>query len=156
RTAREWATHSSPVVDIVEDAHPPGALRRFLDSIKGDATPQQAHIALGAAQLMLMPDRERRGTNDVKEVVDLVLARWADFGDRRTGFHAREFLRNALSAVGVDRSRIARLERVVPADAGAELLVAVAGAHASARDKVALLRSVEAALEAGALASDLR
>ena len=50
----------------------------------------------------------------------------ADFGDRRTGFHAQEFLRNAFAAIGVDRERIARLEALVPPDASAELLFSLA------------------------------
>jgi hypothetical protein len=157
RTAREWASRSSPVVEILDDPHPTGALRRFLDSLKGPATAQQAQIALGAAQLMLLPiAREHRGGAEVKEVVDLVLERWADLGERRHTFHAREFLRNAFCAIGVDRERIARLEAEVPSDAGADLLFSLACAHAVARDKVALLRTVEAALEAGASAEQFR
>ena len=112
------------MVEILDDPHPIGALRRFLDSIKGEATPQQAQIALGAAQLMLLPiAREHRGGNEVKELVDLVLHRWDDFGERRYGFHAQELLRNAFAAIGVDRERIARLEARRAADArAAELL----------------------------------
>src|SRR5690606_15686052 len=83
-SARERALRSSPVVEILDDPHPIGALRRFLDSIKGAATPQQAQIALGAAQLMLLPiAREHRGGSEVKELVDLVLGHWDQFGDRR-------------------------------------------------------------------------
>jgi hypothetical protein len=145
------------VVEILDDAHPVGALRRFLDSIKGPATEQQAQIALGAGQLMLLPmAREARGGTEVKEVVDLVLERWPDFGDRRYGFHAEEFLRNAFAAVGVDRDRIARLETVVPDDASSELLFNIACAYAVARDKVAMLAAVEAALAAGASAAEFR
>ena len=157
RTAREWAARSSPVVEILDDPHPSGALRRFLEGIRGTATQQQSQIALGAAQLMLLPiARENRGGAEVKEVVDLVLERWGDFAERRTGFHAREFLRNAFAAIGVDRDRIARLETHVPVDASGDLLFSVACAHAVARDKVALLRSVEAALEAGATVDQFR
>jgi len=156
-TARDRSVRSSPVVEILDDPHPIGALRRFLDSIRGDATQQQAQIALGAAQLMLLPiAREHRGGSEVKELVDLVLHRWDDFGERRTGFHAQEFLRNAFAAIGVDRDRIARLEGVVPPVASAELLFSLASAHAIARDKVAMLRSVEAALAAGATSAQFR
>src|SRR6266550_1450239 len=74
RTAREWSTRSSPVVEILDDPHPIGALRRFLDSIKGPASEQQTQIALGSAQLLLLPiARESRGGPEVKELVDLVL-----------------------------------------------------------------------------------
>ena len=157
KTAREWSTRSSPVVDIVGDAHPIGALRRFLDSIKGAATEHQAQIALGAAQLLLLPmAREHRGGSEVGELVDLVIERWTDFGDRRSGFHAQEFLLEALAAVGVDRDRIARLEALVPPDAGHELLFALACAHAVSRDKVAMLRAVEASLDAGGSVAELR
>ena len=157
KTARDWSTRSSPVVEILDDPHPTGALRRFLDSIKGASTEQQAEIALGAGQLLLLPlARESRGGGEVKELVDLMLERWIDFGDRRFGFHAQEFLRNALAAVGVDRARIAKLEAAAPAEASSELLFELACAHAVARDKVAMLRSVEAALAAGATPSQFR
>jgi len=156
-TARERASRSSPVVEILDDPHPIGALRRFLDSIKGEATQQQAQIALGAAQLMLLPiAREHRGGNEVKELVDLVLNRWEDFGERRYGFHAQEFLRNAFAAIGVDRERITRLEARLPPTASGELLFNLACAHAVARDKVAMLRAVDAALEAGATPAQFR
>ncbi|HUJ58836.1 MAG TPA: SMI1/KNR4 family protein [Kofleriaceae bacterium] len=157
KTAREWSTRSSPVVEILDDSLPIGALRRFLDSIKGVATDQQAQIALGAAQLMLLPiAREHRGGAEVKEIVDLVVDRWGDFGERRRGFHAQEFLRNALAAIGVDRARIAQLARLVPPGASSELLFNLACAHAVARDKVAMLRAVEAALAAGAMPGEFR
>jgi hypothetical protein len=156
-TARERSARSSPVVEILDDAHPIGALRRFLDSIKGEATEQQAQIALGSAQLLLLPiAREHRGGHEVKELVDLVLERWNDFGTRRTGFHAQEFLRNAFAGIGVDRERIGRLESLIPPRAGAELLFNVACAHAVARDKVAMLRAVESALDAGASPGEFR
>ncbi len=156
-TARERSARSSPVVEILDDAYPIGALRRFLDSIKGEATEQQAQIALGSAQLLLLPiAREHRGGPEVKELVDLVLERWNDFGARRTGFHAQEFLRNAFAGIGVDRERIARLESLIPPRAGAELLFNVACAHAVARDMVAMLRAVERALDAGASPAEFR
>jgi hypothetical protein len=148
-TARERIAHSSPVVEILDDSHPIGALRRFLDSIRGEATEQQAQIALGAAQLLLQP-REHRGNADVRDLVDLVLERWNDFGARQAGYHAREFLAHALVAVGVDRARVARLAALVPPDANAELRFDLACAYAVLRDKVAMLRAVDAALEAGA------
>ncbi|CAN5450069.1 hypothetical protein BH11MYX1_BH11MYX1_32320 [soil metagenome] len=157
KTARDWSARSSPVVEILDDPHPIGALRRFLDSVKGATTEQQAEIALGSAQLLLLPiARESRGGPEVKELLDLVLQRWSDFGDRRFGFHAQEFLRNAFAAVGVDLERIAQLQAAVPADASAELLFEIACASAVARDKVAMLRAVEAALAAGATAAQFR
>jgi hypothetical protein len=153
---RDW-TRPLPVVEILDDPYPIGALRRFLDSIKGEATPQQAHIALGSAQLMLLPiARDSRGGGEVKEIVDMVLERWDDFGERRTGFHAQELLRNAFAAIGVDRPRIARLEARVPPGASCELLLGVACAHAVARDKVAMLRAVERALAAGVSSDQFR
>ncbi|HTL37901.1 MAG TPA: SMI1/KNR4 family protein [Kofleriaceae bacterium] len=156
-TARERAMRSLPIVEILDDPHPIGALRRFLDSIRGQATQQQAQIALGSAQLILLPiAREHRGGSDVKELVDLVLQHWPDFGERKKGFHAQEFLRNALVAIGVDRERIAKLEDLVPVNATGELLFNLACAHAVARDKVAMLRSVERALDAGVSPSRFR
>jgi hypothetical protein len=155
-TARERMARSLPVLEILEDPHPIGALRRFLDSIRGEATSQQAQIALGSAQLMLLPARDHRGSDEVKELVDLILGHWNDFGERKRGFHAQEFLRNALAAVGVDRERIQVLEDKVPDHATSELLVNLACAHAVARDKVAMLRAVERALAAGAAPGELR
>jgi hypothetical protein len=156
-SARERALRSSPVVEILDDAHPIGALRRFLDSIKGNATSQQAQIALGSAQLMLLPiARENRGGNEVKELVDLVLGHWDQLGELRRGYHAQEFLKNALVAIGVDRDRIQRLEDLVPESASSDLLFGLAAAHAVARDKVAMLRAVERALEAGASPTQFR
>ena len=156
RTAREWAQRSSPVVEILDDPYPIGALRRFLEGTRGQATQQQAQIALGSAQLMLLAEREHRGSAEVKEIIDLVLERWLDFGERRSGFHAREFLKYAFGAIGVDRDRIAKLELRVPADPGPDLLFALATAHAVARDKVAMLRAVERALDAGATSAQFR
>jgi hypothetical protein len=156
-SARERALRSSPVVEILDDPHPIGALRRFLEIIRGEATSQQAQIALGAAQLMLLPmARDHRGGQDVAEIIDLVLSFWDQFGDRRRGYHAQEFLKNALLAIGVDRERIQRLEDLVPDIATSDLLFSVAAAHAVARDKVAMLRAVERALEAGASAAQFR
>jgi hypothetical protein len=156
-SARERSARSLPVVEILDDPHPIGALRRFLDSIRGEATSQQSQIALGSAQLMLLPiAREHRGGSEVKEVVDLMLQHWPDFGERRRGFHAQEFLRNALAAIGVDRERISKLEDLIPPGASSELLFNLACAHAVARDKVAMLRAVERALEAGVSPSQFR
>jgi hypothetical protein len=156
-TARERLGRSSPVVEILEDEYPIAALRRFLDAVKGTATEQQAQIALGAAQLVLFPiAREHRGGAEVKELVDLVVSRWDDFGIRRSGFHAQEFLRNALAAVGVDRDRITVLEALVPETASAELRFNVACAHAVARDKVAMLYAIDTAIDAGASVESFR
>ena len=156
-SARERALRSSPVVEILDDPYPIGALRRFLDSIKGEATPQQSQIGLGAAQLMLLPSvREHRGGPEVKELIDLVLSHWDQFGDRRKGYHSQEFLKNAFLAVGIDRVRIARLEEIVPPHPTGDLLFSIACAYAVARDKVAMLRAVERALEAGVTAAQFR
>ena len=157
RTAREIAQRSLPVVAILDDPHPIGALRRFLEGVHGPMTEQQAQIALGAAQLILFPiRREERGSPDVCDVVDMIVERWPDFGVRRSGFHAQEFLRNALAAIGVDRKRIGKLESCVPDNASSELLFELACAHAIARDKVAMLRAVERTLEAGTSTDQFR
>ena len=144
------------VVRMLESVDPIGTLRAFLDSIDGAATVQQGQIALGSAQLMLLPiAREHRGGAEVKELLDLVLGRWTIFPDR-TGFHAQEFLRNAFAAVGSDRERIARLTALVPVDASPELRFNVACALAAAGERDAMLRAIEAALAAGASASAFR
>jgi len=156
-SARERALRSSPVVEILDEPHPVGALRRFLEGIRSEATPQQAQIILGAAQLLLLPiAREHRGGPDVQEIVDLVVSFWDRFGELRTGYHAQEFLKNALHAVGVDRARIAKLEHLVPPAASSDLLFSLACAHAVARDKVAMLQAVERALEAGTTPAQFR
>ena len=156
-TARERALRASPVVEILDDEHPIGALRRFLETLKAEATPQQAQIALGAAQLILMPlERDGRGGREVRELVDLILRHWDQFGERRRGFHAQEFIKHALLAVGIDRARVQALDELVPPHASGELLFNVASAYAAARDKVAMLRSVQRALEAGVSPAQFR
>ena len=156
-TARERALRSSPVVEILDDPHPIGALRRFLEGILREATPQQAQIALGAAQLILMPiAREHRGGREVKELVDLMLTHWDQFGERRRGYHAQEFIKHALLALGIDRVRVQRLEELIPPNPSGELLFNLACAYAVARDKVAMLQSVHRALEAGITPAQFR
>ncbi len=154
---RGRASRSSPVVEILDDPHPISALRAYLARVRGRATKQQAEIALGSAQLLLLPiARESRGGLEVTQLLDLVLERWSDFGDRRFGFHAQEFLRNAFASVGGDRERIARLQAAVPEDASGELLFEIACAYAGAGDEVAMMRAVEAALAAGATPAQFR
>jgi hypothetical protein len=137
-------------VNILDADQPIAALRALLDAIEGDLTVHQGQIALGAAQLILLPmARENRGAPDAGELIDLVLARWASFPER-TGFHAQELLRNAFAAVGEDRDRLAQLAGLVPNDASPELRVTMAAAYALAGDRHAMLRAVESALLAGA------
>jgi hypothetical protein len=144
------------VVKVLESRHPIEALRKFLARISGKATMEQGQIALGSAQLMLLPiAHEHRGGDEVKQLLDLVLARWDAFPDR-SGFHAQEFLRNAFAAVGDDRDRIARLSALVPSDATSELRFNMAGAYAIAGDRPAMLRALEAALAVGATAAQVR
>jgi hypothetical protein len=144
------------VVKVLESRQPIEALRKFLAGIRGAATMEQGQIALGSAQLMLLPiAHEHRGGNEVKLLLDLVLARWDAFPDR-SGFHAQEFLRNAFAAVGDDRARIAQLAALVPPDATSELRFNMAAAHAVAGDRPAMLRALEAALTAGATPAQVR
>ncbi|CAN5923544.1 hypothetical protein BH11MYX3_BH11MYX3_23150 [soil metagenome] len=144
------------VVEILEDEQPIHALRRFLSTIDGEANVHQGQIALGSAQLMLLPiAREHRGGPEVKELLDLVLSRWVDFPDQ-TGFHSQEFLRNAFAAVGDDPERIARLVALVPEDASAELRFNMACAYAVVGTKAAMLQSLKIALEAGATPAQVR
>ena len=144
---------SSPTNTVVQilDADDPGAaLRDFLVAIPGPVTPEQGQVALGAAQLALLPmAHDNRGGPEVKQLLDLVLERWNDFTDR-TGFHAQELLRNAFAAVGDDRERITKLVALVPIDASPELRYNVAAALAMAGQRDAMLRAVEAALAVGA------
>ncbi|HEX8112741.1 MAG TPA: hypothetical protein VF516_33650, partial [Kofleriaceae bacterium] len=140
------------MVKVLESRQPIEALRKFLARIPGQATMEQGQIALGSAQLMLLPiAHEHRGGDEVKQLLDLVLARWDAFPDR-SGFHAQEFLRNAFAAVGDDRGRIARLSALVPPDATSELRFNMAGAYAIAGDRPAMLHALEAALAIGATA----
>lgn len=144
------------MVKVLDSKQPIEALRKFLARITGQATTEEGQIALGSAQLMLLPiAHEHRGGEEVKQLLDLVLARWGAFPDR-TGFHAQEFLRNAFAAVGDDRDRIAQLSMLVPKDATSELRFNMAGAYAVAGDKPAMLRALEAALVAGATAAQVR
>jgi hypothetical protein len=146
----------SAVVKVLDSKQPIEALRKFLARIPGDATMEEGQIALGSAQLMLLPiAHEHRGGDEVKQLLDLVLARWNAFPDR-AGFHAQEFLRNAFAAVGDDRERIAQLATLVPPDATSELRFNMAGAYAICGDRPAMLRALEAALAAGATAAQVR
>ena len=146
----------SAVVKVLDSKQPIEALRKFLARIPGDATMEEGQIALGSAQLMLLPiAHEHRGGDEVKQLLDLVLARWSAFPDR-AGFHAQEFLRNAFAAVGDDRERIAQLATLVPPDATSELRFNMAGAYAICGDRPAMLRALESALAAGATAAQVR
>ena len=144
------------VVEILEDEHPVDALRRFLGTIDGRASTPQGQIALGSAQLMLLPiAREHRGGQEVKDLLDLVLDRWTDFPDR-DGFHAQEFLRNAFAAVGEDPERLAKLVALVPDDASAELRFNIACAYAVIGTKAAMLQALGQAIDAGATPAQIR
>jgi hypothetical protein len=146
----------SAVVKVLESKQPIEALRKFLAKITGQASMEEGQIALGSAQLMLLPiAHEHRGGAEVKQLLDLMLARWHAFPDR-TGFHAQEFLRNAFAAVGDDRDRLAQLSALVPADATSELRFNMAAAYAIAGDRPAMLSALEAALAIGATAAQVR
>ncbi len=146
----------SAVVKVLDSKQPIEALRKFLARIPGEASMEEGQIALGSAQLMLLPiAHEHRGGAEVKQLLDLMLVRWDAFPDR-TGFHAQEFLRNAFAAVGDDRDRIAQLSALVPTNATSELRFNMAAAHALAGDLPAMLRALEAALAVGATAAQVR
>jgi hypothetical protein len=141
---------SGAVVQILDSEQPIDALRTFLEGIEGELSIQQGQIALGSAQLMLLPiAHEHRGGPEVKQLLDLVLSRWGVFPDR-TGFHAQEFLRNALAAVGNDRDRVIQLAMLVPSDASPELRFNLACAYAVCGERQAMLRAVRGALMFGA------
>lgn len=143
-------------MEILEDEHPIDALRRFLATIEGRANTQQGQVALGSAQLMLLPiAHEHRGGQEVKDLLDLVLDRWDDFPDR-DGFHAQEFLRNAFAAIGNDPLRMARLVSLVPTDASAELRFNIACAYAMSGTRAAMLQALGHALAAGATPAQVR
>lgn len=154
--ARPPATGAGAIVRMVESERPSEELLAFLDSIQGQLSTQQGQIALGAAQLMLVPyAREQRGSYDALEILDPILGRWQDLPDT-SGFHAQELLRNAFAAVGGDRERIRKLATLVPNNATPELRFNVACALACAGDRTAMLRAVEAALAAGATPAQFR
>ncbi|MBA3818448.1 MAG: SMI1/KNR4 family protein [Deltaproteobacteria bacterium] len=157
RPAPISATRSGgEVVRILDAPDPIAALRELLAGISGGATIRQGQIALGAAQLVLLPiAAEHRGGAEVKELLDLVLGRWTSFPER-SGFHAQELLLNAFAAVGDDRERIARLTALVPMDASPELRFNVACALAVAGDRDAMIRAIESALAAGVSSSQFR
>jgi hypothetical protein len=138
------------IVQILDDDHPLDALRRYLASFDGNASEQQGQVALGSAQLMLFAiEREHRGGDEVKQLIDLVLSRWGAFPEP-DGFHAQGFLRNAFAAIGDDRARLSELVQLVPAEASPELRYNIAAAYAFVGDKPALLPALERALDAGA------
>ena len=96
-TARDWSTRSSPVVEILDDPHPIGALRRFLDSIKGPAT-----AAAGA-------DRARLGAADAAADRARSARRRRGQGARRSRARALGRFRrmpHRLSCAGVPAQRV--------------------------------------------------
>jgi len=156
RAPRLSQRRSGSVVELVESRQPIEELRSYLAGIEGTATIQEGQVALGAAQLMLLPyAREHRGGAQVTELLELVLARWDAFPDT-DGFHATELLRNAFAAVGGDRAWIERLLALVPAEPTPELRLEIAAAHAAAGDRPAMLEAVRAALAAGVSEEQLR
>jgi hypothetical protein len=131
-TARERARGSTgSIVEILDAPRPVEALRDLLAGIDGEASPETAQIALGAAQLLLPIAHEADNPGDAAAIVDLMLVHWEAFGASRTGFHAQELLREALTAVGEDRERIAQLATRVPPGACDELRHALAAAQAA-------------------------
>lgn len=143
-------------MQILDEDQPITALRQFLDDIAGEISVQEGQVALGSAQLMLLPiEREQRGGDEVKALLDLMIARWPALPER-TGFHAQGFLRNAFAAVGDDPERIAQLHALVPADPSPELQYNIASAYAYVGDKPAMLAALRVAIESGATAAQVR
>ena len=97
------------------------ALRRFLDDDRrADATVQQGQIALGSAQLMLLPiAREHRGGAEVKELLDLVLVALGVVPRARPAFTRRSSCATRSRRSATIAIAIAQLIALVPADASA-------------------------------------
>lgn len=155
RRAKPTRSPQLSVVSIVDSRRPIAGLRRLLDSIGVVATAREGELVLGAAQLLLLPvAHDGRGSDDVREILDLIIGRWGGFPEP-SGFQAQEFLRNALAAVGDDRVRLAQLAALVPVDASPELRLRVACAFAYAGDRLAMLRAASAAVSSGITATQL-
>ncbi|HEY4055079.1 MAG TPA: SMI1/KNR4 family protein [Kofleriaceae bacterium] len=117
------------MLDILDAEQPVDALREFIAARKKKFSVPDGQIALGAAQLMLLTiAREHRGGPEVRDVIDLIVSAWKRFPEPG-GFHAQEFLRNALVAAGDDTDLVDALIARVPRDASPELVTVVSRAQ---------------------------
>ena len=143
RKARPKQLSAASVMRILDSEDPIGELREYLAVKGGIASIEAGQVALGAAQLLLL---DARPADEVAAILDLVLDYWDALPDP-IGFHTREFLRNALAAVGDDPARISRLLERIPEDPDAELresLDTLAVAPHLPRIRAALDRAIEA------------
>ncbi|CAN5726727.1 hypothetical protein BH11MYX2_BH11MYX2_13610 [soil metagenome] len=144
------ALPSGGVLDILDAENPVDALRELIAARKKKFSIPDGQIALGAAQLMLLTiAREHRGGPEVRDVIDLVVSAWKRFPEP-AGFHAQEFLRNALVAAGDDTELVDALLARVPREASPELVTVVARAQTKEIipvDVAPYVRPVRAAFE---------
>lgn len=138
------------MLDILDAEDPIEALRQFVTTRPKKLSVPDGQIALGAAQLMLLTiAREHRGGPEVRDVIDLVVSAWKRFPEPG-GFHAQEFLRNALVAAGDDGDLVDALIARVPRDASPELVTVVTRSQTKEIipvDVAPYVRSVRAAFE---------
>ncbi len=150
------ARRGGPVLEILESDAPIDALRRYLAGVGESPTPLDSQVVVRTATLLLESfGRERRGSDEVRQLVDLVLSRWTSLPDR-DGFHGTELLSTALSMLGDDPPRLARLVAALPESPTGEVLLELAAAHARVDDRRRMLDAVRRALEAGLLPSEVR
>ncbi|HEY4176373.1 MAG TPA: SMI1/KNR4 family protein [Kofleriaceae bacterium] len=117
------------MLDILDADDPIDALRAFVTARTKKFSVFDGQVALGAAQLMLLTiAREHRGGPEVRDVIDLIVSAWKRFPEP-AGFHAQEFLRNALVAADGETDLVDALLARTPRDASPELVTVVARAQ---------------------------
>jgi hypothetical protein len=142
-------TKRDQILDILQSARPVGGFTKMANGLVGRIGKEDAEALLSCATLLLARfGTQARGGREVREIVDLLLARWATLPQR--GFHTEELLRNALAAIGSDAIRYALLAARVPkGKIEAQLAFNLACAAALAGDEKGMLVAMERALKAG-------
>ncbi len=142
-------TKRDQVLDILQSARPVGGFTKMANGLTGRIGKEDAEAFLSCATLLLARfGTQARGGREVREIVDLVLARWSGLPQR--GFHAEELLRNALAAIGKDAARYAALGAHIPkGKVEAQLVFNLACAAALVGDEKGMLTAMDRALRAG-------
>ena len=137
------------VLDILQSARPLGGFSKMVNSLAARISKEDAEALLACATLLLARfGTQARGGREVREIVDLVVARWEALPKK--GFHAEEFLRNGLAAIGKDVPRYNAIAKLVPkGKIEAQLVFNLACAAALAGDEKTMLSALERALLAG-------
>lgn len=114
-------------------------------------TSQRAFVIAGHA---LMRFEGSRGRTPAARLIEVMLDRWPRWARRPT--ERDLFLQGALAVVSARGELARRLIDVIPADAGAQVRIALACLHAAAGEADAVADAIAQALAAGATPDQLR